>query len=70
MISETTIDKSSPFLQFMIEGFSMPYCRDRNAHGGGTLVYFRNNITTKFLKLNNLQSDIEVIFIEMNIKNG
>ena len=31
----------------MIDGFSMPYRRDRNAYGGGILVYFRNNITAK-----------------------
>ena len=47
----------------------MPYRRDRNAHGGGILVYFRNNITLKLLKIENLPSDIEAIFIEMNIKS-
>ena len=41
MISETKIDESFPLSQFMIDGFSMPYRRDRNA----ILVYFRNNIT-------------------------
>ena len=34
-ISETKIDESFPLSQFMIDGFSMPYRRDRNAHGGG-----------------------------------
>ena len=53
----------------MIDGFSMPYRRDRNAHGCGILVYFRNNITSKLLKIENLPSDIEAIFIEMNIKS-
>ena len=48
MISETKIDESFPPSQFMIDKFSMPYHRDRNAHGGGILVYFRNNITAKF----------------------
>ena len=69
MISETKIDESFPLSQFMIDGFSMPYRRDRNAHGGGILVYFRNNITSKLLKIENLPSDIEAIFIEMNIKS-
>ena len=40
MISETKIDESSPFSHSMIGGFSMPYHRDRDAHGGGILVYF------------------------------
>ena len=69
MISETKIDESFPLSQFMIDGFSMPYRRDRNAHGCGILVYFRNNITSKLLKIENLPSDIEAIFIEMNIKS-
>ena len=47
----------------------MPYRRDRNAHGGGIVVYFRNNITEKLLEFENLPSDIEAIFIEMNIKS-
>ena len=42
MISETKIDDSFPPSQFMIDGFSMLYRRDRNAHGDGILVYFRN----------------------------
>ena len=54
MISETKIDESFPPSQFMIDGFSMPYCRDRSAHGGVILMYFRNNITAKLLKLKNL----------------
>ena len=56
MISETKIDESFPLSQFMI---------DRNPHGGGILVYFRNNITSKLLN----PSDIEAVFIEMNIKS-
>ena len=53
----------------MIDGFSMPYHRDRNAHRGGILMYFRNNITAKLLKLENLPLDIEAIFIEVNFKS-
>ena len=69
MISETKIDESFPLSQFMIDGFSMPYRRDRNDHGGGIIVYFRNNITVKLLQLENLPSDIEAISTEMNIKS-
>ena len=53
----------------MIDGFSMSYRRDRNAHGGGISADFRNNITAKLLKSENLPSDIAAIFIEMNIKS-
>ena len=53
----------------MIDEFSMPYRRDRKANGGEILVYFRNNITAKLLKLENFPSDIDTIFTEMNIKS-
>ena len=46
----------------------MPYRRDRNAHSGGILVYFKNNVTAKLLKLENLPLYIQAIFIEMKIK--
>ena len=61
MISETKIDESFPLSQFIIDGFSLPYRRDRNAHGGGFLVYFRNDITSKLSKIENLPTDIEAI---------
>ena len=67
MVSETKIDESFPLSKFMIDGVSMPYHRDRNVYGGGILVYFGNNITAKLLKLETFPSDIEAIFIEMNI---
>ena len=68
MILETKIAESFQLSQFMIDGFSMPSCLDRNAQGGRVLVYFRNNITAKLLKLENLPSNIEAI-IEMIIKS-
>ena len=33
------------------------------------IVYFENNITAKLLKLENVPSDIEAVFIEINIKS-
>ena len=53
----------------MTDGFSMPYHLDRNAHGGGIIMYFRNNITEKLWKLENLPSNIEAVFSEMSIKS-
>ena len=34
MIAETKIDDSFPENQFIIEGYSKPFRRDRNSHGG------------------------------------
>ena len=53
MISETKIDESFPLSQYIIDGLSMPYHRDRKAHGGGILMYFRNNITSKVFNIEN-----------------
>ena len=45
MISERKLNESFQLSQFMIDGFSLFYCLDRNVHGGGILGYFRYNIT-------------------------
>ena len=37
LLSETTIDKSFPANQFTLEGYSNPFRRDRNKHGGDLL---------------------------------
>ena len=65
LISETKIDDSFPPIQFCMNGFSNPFRLDRNAHGGGLLLYIRNDISTKSLPL--IKPDIESIIIEVNI---
>ena len=51
LVSETKIDKSFPNPQFEMNGFGEPQRLDRTVHGGGLLLYFRNGITNKPLKL-------------------
>ena len=51
----------------MIDGFSSHYRLDRNANGGAILVYLKNNIITKSLKIINVS--IEAILIEMNLRS-
>ena len=72
MISEIKIDESFPLSQFKIDGFYIPYSHDRNAHGGGILMYFRNNNTAKLLKLENIPSDKEDFLYKLisKVKNG
>ena len=44
-ISETKLDGSFPDSQFKIDGYHFPpYRRDRNCHGGGLMVYIKNDI--------------------------
>ena len=45
MIAETTIDASFPTGQFTIEGFATLFRLDRNANGGGLLVYVQSDIS-------------------------
>ena len=47
MVSETKIDESFPECQFIIEGYSKPFRRDGNSHGGGLLFYIRDDIHVK-----------------------
>ena len=70
IISETKIDDSFHTHQFMIDGYSSPFREDRNSHGGGLLIYVREDIPCKRLKTNNISSDIEGIFIELNLNNN
>ena len=67
MISETKIDDSFPKSQFLMEGYSTPFRLDRNAHGGGIMIYIRDDIPSKELK-SQMPADIEGIFIEINIR--
>ena len=45
MTSETKLDENFPVGQFLIKGFSTPFRLDRNSHGGGVLLYFREDNT-------------------------
>ena len=65
MISETKIDKAFPSRQFYIEGFTPPYWLDRNCHGGGILVYAREDIPSMLIEMNN---SVESISIETDLR--
>ena len=49
LISETKIYSSFPLAQFHLEGYATPYRSDRNANGGGILLYTREDIPSKLL---------------------
>ena len=68
MISETKIDESFPLYQFEIEGFCSPFRLDRNIHGGGIILYVRQDIPCKELKSHNTSDEIESIFIELTLR--
>ena len=65
MISETKIDEIFASRRFYIEVFTPPYRLDRNCHGGGILVYVREDISSKLIEMN---SSVESISIELNLR--
>ncbi len=65
LVSETKIDNSFPKFQFRLDGYADPYRLDRNASGGGLLLYIREDITSKPLSL--ISSGIECIISEVTI---
>ena len=67
MISETKIDASFPTGQFLWNGYSTSFRLDCNAHGGGILLYVREDIPSKLLLL--AENHIEGFFVEINLRN-
>ena len=70
MISETKLDNSFPKGQFLIPGYGVPYIIDRNCHGGGIILFVREDIPSKLLSTENAL--VGGFYIELNLgkKNG
>ena len=62
VVTETKLDDSFPNAQFFIDGFSAPYRLDRNKHGGGIMIYVREDISSKQLLKHTFKDDMEGIF--------
>ena len=65
LISETKLDDSFSSAQFRLKGFCTPYILDRNSKGGGLLLYFREDIPSRFLNSGST-CNIETISVEIN----
>ena len=68
VVTETKLDETFPMTQFHIEGFKSPIRLDRNAYGGGIIVYIRENIPSKLLQKLTFESDSEGIFFELHLR--
>ena len=64
MLSETKLDSSFPEGQFLISGYGAPYRIDRTCHGGGIMLFAREDIPSKSLLAEN--APIEGFYIEIN----
>ena len=70
MVSETKIDNTFSTEQFWIEGYSRPIRLDRNCHGGGLMIFVRDDLPCHELASHKLPIDIECIFLEMTIRKS
>ena len=68
ILVETKLDETFPSESFLIDGFSKPFRRDRDSHGGGIMIYVRDDIPCKQLSKHTLPDDIEGMFIEINLR--
>ena len=67
-IAETKLDSSFPSAQFIVDEYSAPYRKDRNANGGGPLVYIKEGIPSCELKNHPpMSNSFDVIVIEINL---
>ena len=55
MVSEAKLDSSFPQAQFIIEGYAAPFRYDRNSHGGGILLFIKEDIPTKIIRITPLK---------------
>ena len=70
-IAETKLDSSFPSAQFIVNGYSAPYRKDRNANGGGLLVYIKEGIPSCELKNHSpMSNSFDVIVIEINFRKS
>ena len=46
----------------MLKNFGIPYRLDRNSNGGGLLLYVREDIPCKFLKVRGKLKEKEVVY--------
>ena len=70
IIGETKLDDSYPTTQFLIDGFSKPFRRDRDKFGGGTLCYVRKGLLCMELTKHTFPDDIEGLIIEINLRKS
>ena len=52
--------------QFLSDGYSIPFCFNRNENGGDIWLYIREDISSKLLSMN---KDVEGFFVEINLRN-
>ena len=70
VIQETKLDETFPEKSFIIPGFKAPFRQDRNRHGGGIMVFVREDIPSRMLPTIKGFEDFEGLFIEINLRKS
>ena len=70
VIQETKLDETFPERAFMIPGYKKPYRKDRNSHGGGIMVFIRDDIPSREVPQIQGFSDLEGMFVEINLRKS
>ena len=69
MLSETKIHDTFPLAQFCVESYSTPYRLDRTCKGGGLLLYVKDDIPSKQIKLTFIENEaFEGFFVDINLR--
>ena len=61
------VDSTFTTAQFLIDGFQKPIRFDRNAQGGGLMIYIRDRVPAKELSDVNIPNGIECGIVEINV---
>ena len=70
VLCETKLYASFTERQFFLTGFKKLYRLDRNTHGGGIMVYVRDDLPSVELKKHTFSKEMEVIFVEINLRKN
>ena len=73
VVTESKLDGTFSSEQFFINGYAPPYRRDREVNGtnaGGILVYIRDDIPSRQLMKHSIDSSLEGIFVEINLRKS
>ena len=70
MVTETKLDDSFPVSKFNVEGFTTPFRLDQNKNGESIILFIRSYIIASKLISFMFPNDIEVFFLEINLKGN
>ena len=68
LLSETKLDNTFPLSKFISEEFTPPYRLDRTEHGGGPMLFIREDIPPNLLANATSSDKIENIFVKINLR--